>query len=113
MQVPHYFVCGNGKRHRIPLLEGLRLKKLLCIGNKRYNLLNRYVKQTKRANLSHLPVRTSMQAGKQVDLKYNNKRNVAGCYEPTNIWNTRESKFWQWHRVYEWFMEFKDLYYVT
>lgn len=106
---------GNGKRHRIPLVEGLRLRYLLCIGNKRYKILKSYVKdclwgerdnppRAKKINLSRL----SVGAGQRID-----KRNSVSCYEPTKIWSTRESQFWQWRRVKEWFMEFKDLYSIT
>ena len=30
-------------------------------------------------------------------------------YEPSNIWETRESKLWQWRRVREWFSQLNEL----
>ncbi|MFC1512459.1 hypothetical protein ACFL4S_00245 [bacterium] len=29
-------------------------------------------------------------------------------YESSNIWNTRNSKYWSWIRVKEWFKEYKE-----
>ena len=104
------FCHGNGKRHRIPLLEGLRLRRLLCIGKERFKVLEEcvknslfFIKPSGKKQLSH----ASTYKGQKDPVK---EYRSLHAYEPTNIWATRESAFWQWRRVYEWFYDFKESY---
>jgi len=99
---------GNGKRHRIPLFKGLKLKKLLCIGEVRFKVLKDYVtkslffykgrKNKKRENLSKLSQKKIVP----------NQTYTIQPYESSNIWVTRQSLFWQWRRVKEWFSQFDE-----
>jgi len=33
------------------------------------------------------------------------ERSLQGNYEPSNIWQTRNSAYWQWRQVSEWFKD--------
>jgi hypothetical protein len=120
---------GNGKGHRIPLFNGLRVEKLLCIGDKRYKVLKKEIGtclwwEIGRSTGSEPEQFTagektryrphSLSVGGHKSLAPPNSKaslpQMQGVYQPTDIWATRESSFWQWHRVYEWFSEFKDFY---
>ena len=102
---------GNGKRHRIPLFKGLELKKLLIIGEIRFKVLEDYVKKSlffykrrknrKNPELKIVPV----QDNHKFKRAYNRQP-----YEASKIWVTRDSSFWQWRRVREWFSQFKESY---
>jgi hypothetical protein len=35
-------------------------------------------------------------------------RSNLACYVPTDIWQTRESSYWQWRRVNEWFRQLQE-----
>lgn len=34
------------------------------------------------------------------------KKRISHDYQPSNIWATRDSSFWQWQRVKEWFRDY-------
>jgi hypothetical protein len=42
------------------------------------------------------------------DLK-RGRGNYTSCYEPTNILATRDSLFWSWRRVAEYYRDFQDM----
>lgn len=87
------------------------LKKLLIIGGVRFKVLEDYVRRSlffykgrknKKIERILLPII-------QKKLVYNKPNAIQG-YESTGIWNTRQSIFWQWRRVREWFSEFSESY---
>jgi len=89
----------------------LELKKLLIIGEVRFKVLRDYVKRS----LFFYKGRKNRKEPelKAVCIKANHKTNHdynRQSYEATKIWVTRQSRFWQWRRVNEWFRQFKDLY---
>ena len=102
---------GNGKRHPIPLFEGLELKKLLIIGEVRFKVLEEYVRRSLffyrgRKNRKKPELKVSPIMGKcQPDLDSNRP-----SYESSKIWDTRQSLWWKWQRVREWFDEFSESY---
>ena len=103
--------CGNGKGHPIPLFKGLRLEKLLIIGEVRFKVLEDYVRKSlffyrrrknrKKPELKAVPIRD----------KYKFDPGSNGpCYESSKIWATRQGLWWKWQRVREWFDEFSESY---
>jgi len=102
---------GNGKRHPIPLFKGLRLKKLLIIGEVRFKELEEYVRKSLffckgRKNRKKAESRKTLIRDKyQLDLSPNRQ-----SYQASKIWVTRQSSLWQWRRTYAWFKEFRESY---
>ena len=107
---------GNGKRHHTP--TPLRLRKIKVVSLKVFFCLKELFKNFKRdvTKPQKLPNYLSPRASTINDLKagihptrdiVSTKRTVAPdnhkhTYEPTQIYNTRNSSFWQWRRVREW-----------
>ena len=86
----------NGKTHRIPLFKGLELKKLLCIGGVRFKVLKDYVRKS-----------LFFYNGRKFRKKDSLSKSIQNT-NPQNIWGTRNSSFWQWRRVKEWFSQFDE-----
>ena len=103
--------CGNGKGHPIPLFKGLRLEKLLIIGEVRFKALEDYVRKSlffckgrkdrKKPELKAAPIKDKY----QIDPGSNRS-----SYEASKIWATRQGLWWRWQRVREWFSEFSESY---
>ena len=104
-------MTGNGKGHPIPLFKGLELKKLLIIGEVRFKVLKDYIGRSLffykgRKNRKKPELKAVFSKAKhKVNHEYTKQ-----SYEASKIWATRQSRFWQWRRVNEWFRQFKDLY---
>jgi len=105
------FLTGNGKGHPIPLFKGLRLERLLIIGEVRFKGLEDYVRKSlffyrgrknrKKPELKAVPFRDKYQLDPSPDRE---------SYESSKIWATREVLWWKWQRVREWFREFSEFY---
>lgn len=100
---------GNGKGHPIPLFKGLKLEKLLIIGEVRFKVLEDYVRRS-------LFFYKGRKDRKKPELKAVSVRNRPvihqdrESYHATKIWDTRQALWWKWQRVREWFNEFSESY---
>ena len=102
---------GNDTIDHSPLWKYLGVSKLLCFNLSCYRELVKLVQRWKSSFFGELP------EAPQKIRHYNTGANAAvitRCfsYEATNIWPTRESTYWQWIRVREWFREHKEKYEV-
>ena len=97
--------AGNGKIDRYPLQEMVKIRKILIIKKEIYEKIRAEAIVFKRWLTGLLP-RQRKARKKQVDCKTNNAKTNGTTYyrdyTPTNIWQTRESLFWQWRMVKEW-----------
>jgi len=104
---------GNGKRHRTP--TPLRLRKIKVVSFKAFLYLKELFKNFRReaAKLKKDSKFLSRRAPAINDLKTRThllvsfkKNNIAMYdYEPSRINSTRDSSFWQWQRVAEWYCD--------
>ena len=116
MSIHFLIFCGNSNIHHYPLGKKLRLEKLLCISQEIYKDLKRQVSllvlrsKKKRPKgtrqLEHLWERFTPKEKCPSGLPF--ARPNLSCYMPTDIWQTRESSYWQWRRVDEWFRQFQE-----
>ena len=91
---------GNGKIDRYPL------KKLLIFTEKLFEKLKKELaqfttKKTKKPksdadNIKRLPIVQKKQISQR----------IIHDYQPSHIWSTRNSSYWQWKRVKEWFIQY-------
>ena len=104
------FYFGNRNRQGIPLKK--EIKKLICLSKAVYERLKEAVgvgfkhilTLEKKINVYQREVPPSDKIRRQKLIAVNNSD-----YEPSNIWETRESKLWQWRRVREWFSQLNEL----
>ncbi len=86
-----------------------KIKKLICISKAVYERLKgavgtcskpafTIIKEAKKINVYQREIVLSDKIRRQQLIAANNSG-----YEPSNIWETRESKLWRWRRVKEWF----------
>ena len=106
---------GNGKRHRTPTPS--RLRKIKRISFKVFLYLKGLFKDFRRKALK--PEKGSKFLSRRVprinNLKtrihvtsYKKNNNTYCDYQPSRIDNTRNSPFWQWRRVTEWYRYIDD-----
>ncbi len=97
---------GNGKRHHTPTPEGLR--KIKRISFKAFFDLKELFKNLKRRDVitpRHYSSKPKVILEKTTIAIQNY---YTRAYEPSNIDNTRNSSFWQWRRVREWYRYIND-----
>ena len=98
-------VSGNGKIDRYPLLEGVKVKEILIIKKEIFKKIREDAIVFKRW-LTRLLPRQRKARKKQLECETKNVKSngAAYCrdYNPTNIWQTRDSPFWKWRMVKEW-----------
>lgn len=93
-------LVGNGKIDRYPL------KKLLIFTEKLFKKLKKELAQftttkTKKPRFNVCNVKPlSNVCRRQVSPR------IIHDYQPSHIWNTRNSSYWQWRRVKEWFSQY-------
>jgi hypothetical protein len=95
---------GNGKIHRYPLAG----KKLKCIGAEVFKKIKVIIKGYGKHASRIMPKPASAES--TVINNTNCMVSSGRGYEATNIWTTRESQYWRWRRVREWFREYGYLY---
>ena len=95
------FFCSNGKIEHSPL----KLKKILCITKAVYAELLGLVVCLKKVPSSDKQLnRRSNHIVQASDSK------VLTSYEASEIWSTRESEYWRWIQVKEWYKEYIEPY---
>jgi hypothetical protein len=107
---------GNGKRDRTPTPKDLR--KIKRISFKAFLYLKGLFKDFRRETvkpekglkiLSHrAPTINDLDARIPVARHKNSDNGLHYSYEPSRIQNTRDSLFWQWRRVTEWYRYIND-----
>ncbi len=106
---------GNGKRHHTPTPQGLR--KIKRISFEAFLDLKGLFKDFRRNaekvqdssnSLSHrAPTINNLKT--RIHPTLHKKNNIAmQDYEPSRIYNTHNSSFWQWRRVAEWHRYIND-----
>jgi hypothetical protein len=106
---------GNGKRDRTPFPLTIRKIKRISFKDFLYlkELFKNYKHKTTKSkiglkNLSHKISKINKPKQKYTS-KANKKNNtIYYNYEPTPIHNTRNSSYWQWKRVREWYQIIDD-----
>jgi hypothetical protein len=116
LQIVFLILSGNGKRDRTPTPS--RLRKIKRISFEAFLYLKGLFKDFRRKTekLQKLPNFSSRRAPRINDLKVRihtapgKKNDVAiySDYEPSRIDHTRNSLFWQWRRVAEWYRYIND-----
>jgi hypothetical protein len=109
-------IFGNGKRDRTP--SPSRLRKIKRVSFKAFLYLKRLLKDFRRETpkpkkdskfLSRrTPTINDPDAGIPVAQHKKNGNGLHYGYEPSRIQNTRDSSFWQWRRVAEWYRYIND-----
>jgi hypothetical protein len=107
---------GNGKRDRTPTPKGLR--KIKRISFKAFLYLKGLFKDFRRETLkpekglkilSHrAPTINDFENRIHLTPAKKNGNAIYYGYEPSRIQNTRDSSFWQWRRVAEWYRYIND-----
>ena len=99
---------GNGKIDRTPL----RVCRLLCFTQEVYRSIVRECKWLKKKGLAPSSLKKQKLSTTQCVTARESYKRIESItlYEPTDMWRTRESEFWQWRRVREWFREFSEEY---
>ena len=103
---------GNDTIDRYPLPHEGELTKLLCIGKERFGKLTLAVCDSRIKG--HIPMKAFVRVPRKEPvhktpaLPLRSKKEIMPSeYIPTQIWHTRESEFWQWQRVSEWWREYR------
>ncbi len=106
-----YFFYGNGKIDRYPPLKELKVEKILIFTEKTLKILKREFAEFQKLFLKH-PKKTRKD---QPILRIPNnetsqkaKKRIYHDYQPSHIWATRDSSYWQWRRVKEWFNQYNQ-----
>ena len=102
---------GNDTIDRYPLSYRGRLTKLLCISKLVFEKLTLaarefFVKPVCQKRLP-APVQENKPSFKQPEACLADNGNTGHSeYAPSQIWNTRNSRLWQWRRLSEWWREY-------
>ena len=103
---------GNDTIDRYPLPYEGELTKLLCISKERFVKLTLAVhdsllkQRIPRKAYTRVPRTEPLHQKPALPLR-SKKETMPSEYMPTPIWHTRESEFWQWQRVSEWWREYR------
>ncbi len=102
---------------RIVQAQGIHLKRLVYLTGEEFKFLRllrkRFLKKIsrffpKQPKADALAKKQALGCPRNEDLRPGID-NYTSCYEPTNIVNTRDSLFWRWRRVKEYYKEFLDM----
>ena len=109
---------GNGKGHRTP--TPLRLKKIKIVSINAFLYLKELFKNFRREAVKpgkdskvlirRAPTIDDLETTIQLSPPKKNGSAIYYDYEPSRIQDTRNSSFWQWRRVSEWFRYINDPY---
>jgi hypothetical protein len=107
---------GNGKRHRTPTPS--RLKKIKVVSFKAFLYLKGLLKDFRREAAKpkkdskflsrRAPTINDLETRIYLAPHKKNNNAIHYDYEPSRINNTRDSSFWQWRRVKEWYRYIND-----
>lgn len=111
---------GNGKKHRTPAPKGLRKIKRITFEAFLYlkGLFKDFRRETPKVEygsnfLDHRAHRINdLEAKAYLTPRKKNDTAIYYDYEPSRIENTRNSLFWQWRRVSEWYRYINNPHYV-
>lgn len=105
-------MIGNDTIDRYPLPYEGELTKLLCISKERFGKLTLAIRDSlikeliPRKSYARVLRKEPLHKAPALPLR-SKKETMPSRYIPTPIWHTRESEFWQWQRVSEWWREYR------
>lgn len=104
---------GNGTIDRYPLLENIRIEKLLICTEKTFESLKKKFDQFKRQYPNKINVKKPQKKiQKNLSSSIVTPENIYHEFQPSNISYVYNSNFWRWRRVNEWFRENAQNQYV-
>jgi len=111
-------IFGNDTIDRYPLPYKGRLIKLLCISKAVFKELvltaREFFVEPVYTEYLDTPAQEKEPLPKRPQLLLSNNREDGYLeYTPSRIWSTRDSKFWRWRRVNEWWREYNQDEYLN
>ena len=109
-QMLYYF--GNSKIHRNPPLQ---VRKLVCFSKETWSRLKEYFKKGKGGRSARVkkeicprPIVKTILDSKKIILNQGIDEAPISCYEATDIEQTRDSEYWRWQRLKEYWLYISD-----